>query len=80
MADPRTVCGKCGGRMEQGSLQISGAAGEFLIPGTKTSINPITAFQQGMSGEPGDRVFPWSTILGYRCSQCGYLEMYAPAV
>jgi hypothetical protein len=46
----------------------------FVVPGTPTSGNPITAFRQGMSGEPGDRA---CLIGGFRCPSCGRVELFA---
>ena len=79
------TCPKCGGKMEAG---VATAAGllfgavtpkseprlQFVVPGTQTSMNPITAVRQGLTDEPSDRVF-W--IKGNRCSECGFLELYA---
>ena len=77
------ICAKCGGTMESGVATASGLLGmapkdeprlQFAIPGTPTSMNPITAFKQGVSGEQDVRVF-W--IEGRRCSTCGLLELFA---
>jgi len=46
----------------------------FVVPGRQTSLNPVTAFQQGLAQEPATRVYG---ISGFRCSQCGALELYA---
>ena len=50
---------------------------EFVIPGTKTSANPIAVFAQGLREETSEKVFPLSKIIGIRCVECGYLELFA---
>ena len=47
---------------------------QFIIPGTPTSANPVTAFLQGMRGDKEDVVLP---VTAWRCGQCGLLELYA---
>ncbi|RIK74425.1 MAG: hypothetical protein DCC68_23085 [Planctomycetota bacterium] len=47
---------------------------DFVVVGASTSKNPIKAFQQGLSNEPVDRRYG---IVGFRCSGCGLLELYA---
>jgi hypothetical protein len=80
-----TTCGKCGGHLESGFTTAIGLIGGtkrenqdarliFVVPGRKTSMNPIQAIQQGLSDEPSDRSYK---ITGSRCSQCGALELYA---
>jgi len=78
------VCDRCGGALEEGytiAIDPHGAYSaesaprlNFVIPGPPVSSNLIKAFQQGLAGEPGDRTY---RIAGYRCSQCGLLELYA---
>jgi hypothetical protein len=79
------TCSKCGGNMEPGVTTAPGLMGqfpvnkdrarlEFVIPGTPTPLNPVKAFKQGMSDDPGRRVY---RITGFRCSQCGLLELHA---
>jgi hypothetical protein len=46
----------------------------FVRPGTPTSANPISAFQQGMRGEPAEQLIPMSA---FRCTRCGRVELYA---
>jgi hypothetical protein len=78
------TCGKCGGRMEAGvtkpdrvylrGASVGSQAGlVFIVPGAKTSMNPITAFKQGLSSEESSRGY---RVEGFRCSSCGFLEMY----
>ncbi|HVW37208.1 MAG TPA: hypothetical protein VHB99_07875 [Pirellulales bacterium] len=77
-------CGKCGGFLEAGNTTalelIAGASEEhesrliFVVLGTDSSNNPLKAFQQGLANEPADRHY---RIVGFRCSQCGALELYA---
>jgi len=45
----------------------------FVVAGTPTARNPISAFAQGMSDESTDRRY---RIVGVRCSKCGFLEFY----
>jgi hypothetical protein len=47
----------------------------FVIPGNKTSLNPISAFIQGLNDESSDQVYRYSNFLGYLCKGCGYFEM-----
>ena len=79
------TCGKCGGTLEAGFTTaiglISGARIEsqesqlvFVVPGSRTSMNPLRAFQQGLTDEPSNRPF---RISGFRCSNCGALDLYA---
>jgi hypothetical protein len=46
----------------------------FVVTGTPTSGNPITAFRQGLAGEPGDRSY---LLRGFRCPSCGRVELFA---
>jgi len=80
-----TVCPKCGGKTEAGvatafGLLFGGVVPkdkprlQFVMGGSPTSSNPLKAFRQGIEGEPDTRVF-W--IEGERCSNCGYLELFA---
>ena len=46
----------------------------FVVPGTPTSANPVTAFRQGMASEPGERAY---LLRGYRCPRCGMVELAA---
>jgi hypothetical protein len=78
-------CPRCGVEMEAGAATAHGLLGAvmqppaeprlmFVIPGTPTSLNPVTAFRQGMSGEPGERAY---LLRGYRCPGCAFVELYA---
>ena len=78
-----TICKNCGGRMEAGVATAHGLIGgwskeeprlQFAIPGMPISSNPITAFKQGLAEERSTQVF-W--IEGHRCSQCGFLQLFA---
>jgi predicted Zn-ribbon and HTH transcriptional regulator len=69
--DPPAVCAKCGGAMEAGLSmnkdmehwqKVERAAGKFL----------------GRSYEGYKRVGTSLPVLHYRCTDCGYLEAYAP--
>jgi hypothetical protein len=78
-------CPQCDVEMEAGAATAHGLIGGavtpasqprlvFVVPGTPTSGNPITAFRQGMAGEPGDRGY---LMRGYRCPSCGRVELFA---
>lgn len=81
-------CTKCGGPIQSGLLQARNASSItdfaepgtrvmrfcFVLPGTPISWNPITAFKQGLAEEPSDQLFP---LVARRCTECGYVEMYA---
>jgi hypothetical protein len=79
------ICPKCRGAMERGHTKAYRYFGDtaigaelqslkFVVAGVPTSWNPVEAFTQGLSREPQDRTH---CVLGFRCSDCGYLEMYA---
>ncbi|MGE5609254.1 MAG: hypothetical protein ACM359_08370 [Bacillota bacterium] len=72
------TCPKCGGQMEAGITTTLRGIEEvplhFIVPGESTSANPVKAFMQGLAGAPSDRIY---FIKGFRCSQCGFLELYA---
>ena len=81
----KKTCGKCGGALHAGVTSAIGLVGEaeresphsgliFVVSGHPTSANPITAFQQGLAGEPSDRFY---RVRGFRCSNCGALDLYA---
>jgi hypothetical protein len=74
--------------MESGSLKLFNSQIEddfrggivrvgFVVPGTKTSSNPLKAFVQGLEGEPYDRIHDLSEVTSIRCKNCGFLEFYA---
>jgi hypothetical protein len=78
-------CPQCDVEMEAGATSALGLVGTmnkpadeprlvFVVPGTPTSGNPITAFRQGMAGEPGDRGY---LLRGFRCPSCGRVELFA---
>jgi hypothetical protein len=50
------------------------AAFAFVRPGVPTSMNPVSAFLQGMREEPADQLLP---ITAFRCTGCGRVELYA---
>lgn len=78
-----TTCPKCNGRMEAGVVtradtrlrsSLDDASTLFVVPGTRTSRNPLKAFVQGLADERTRRVY---YVKALRCSQCGFLELYA---
>ena len=90
MSDSPRFCPKCDGEMEPGSLKLFNSQIEddfrgglvrigFVVPGTKTSLNPLKAFMQGLEGQPEDRVHDLSEVTSLRCRNCGFLEFYAPS-
>lgn len=77
-------CLRCNGQMEEGKLTLSFPFGKrpggmheakavFVAPGIKTSLNPLTAFKQGLEDQPRDQERP---IRAFRCDQCGRIEFY----
>ena len=79
------LCPGCGVDMEEGAATARGLLGGatrpadqpmlvFVVPGTATSLNPVTAFRQGLSGEPDARAY---LMRGYRCPSCGRVELFA---
>lgn len=77
-------CLRCNGPMEEGKLTLSGPFGMhpalreatvvFVAPGIRTSLNPLTAFKQGLEDQPRDQECP---IRPFRCDQCGRIEFYS---
>ncbi len=78
------ICPKCNGAMERGFATALGLIGPgtsekqrprlpLVVAGTPTSHSPVEAFKQGLSDERPDRAHE---IVGARCSQCGFLELY----
>ena len=57
-------------------LMIGNLRLEFVIPGTKTSMNPLSAFGQGLSDEPSDEIHDFSEPTGRLCSNRGFLDLY----
>jgi hypothetical protein len=82
MTEQSPGCIKCGGPLVAGAFERWQSDGEnyyssdldFIIPGVPTSWNPIKAFRQGMAGEKEDERFK---VMVWRCSRCGFLELYA---
>lgn len=75
-------CLRCRGSMVRGIFRIRGTyeprvRAEFVVPGVPTSVNPIEAFRQGLSGEQGDEVIELKEIGGFLCRTCGHLEFHA---
>ncbi len=66
----------------RGHLRIHGtfdgtARLSFIVPGVKTSSNPLKAFRQGLADEREDRVFDLSAMGGVLCETCGHIDLYA---
>jgi hypothetical protein len=91
MTEPKKVskrCGVCGAELECGILHARNqstvtdineplmAVTEFAFvrPGVPTSPNLVTAFLQGIRGESSDQAL---AVIAYRCTRCGWLELYA---
>jgi ribosomal protein S27AE len=82
MSEQSPSCVKCGGPLIAGALERLQFDGEnyyssdldFTIPGVPTSRNLIKAVKQGMAGEKEDEKFK---VIAWRCSRCGFLELYA---
>jgi hypothetical protein len=82
MAKAEDHCLRCGGTMVRGTFRIRGTyearvRAEFVVPGVPTSRNPIEAFKQGLSEEPGDEVIEVEEIGGLLCRACGHIEFHA---
>ena len=45
------------------------------VSAASISMNPITAFLQGLHGEPDDVDYP---LVAFRCPSCAKVELYAP--
>jgi hypothetical protein len=80
-----TTCPKCGSPTAPGvatahGLLFGAVVPEdtprlvFVVPGTRTSPNPIKAFAQGLADDPSARAY---LLTGRRCTRCGYVELYA---
>ena len=80
-------CVTCGGKLEHGVIRAGKEVTDtlmvsivslfvFVRPGAPTSANPVKAFMQGLHEEPGEQKFP---LAAFRCSECGRIELYAPA-
>lgn len=77
-------CHRCGEVMQDGYTTALGLIGGilpkddpkllFVIPGERTSGNPIKALMQGLQGDQTSRAY---LLRGYRCPQCGTVELIA---
>lgn len=75
-------CPSCGAEMEPGFANAIGLTGPtrmeprivFIVPGSKTSLNPVRALQQGLGDEPQDNAY---ALRGWRCVKCGRVELVA---
>ena len=82
--DKEIFCHRCGEVMEDGYATAQGLIGGnpppgepklvFVVPGGKTSVNPIKAFQQGLQGDRANEAY---MLRGYRCPSCGTVELIA---
>ncbi|MBI1348342.1 hypothetical protein GC163_18865 [bacterium] len=67
-----TCCPKCSGTMARGySIDRTNGA---ILPTYWISGLPKTGFLGGLIGSSTSKHFP---IAGFRCENCGYLELYA---
>lgn len=46
----------------------------FVVPGGRTSGNPIRAFKQGLQGDRANQAY---LLRGCRCPACGTIELVA---
>ena len=70
------TCPKCSGAMEQGYIPDEGK-GNFLAnwyPGTPEALR-FLGMNTGIAKTNEKRRRP---VVTYRCTQCGYLDSYAP--
>lgn len=84
-----TVCPKCGGSMEEGlnfDYKLGELSDDYVIENNevvrerwqKTEDATGKFFGREYAGKR--RVGPKLAIVTFRCSDCGYLESYAPPV
>jgi len=75
-------CERCGGPIEEGFATATGLIPTplsdprlvFVVPGEKTSPNPLQALQQGLEQAPANRAY---LLRGRRCTECGAVELFA---
>jgi hypothetical protein len=77
-------CYRCGAVMEdgyatalgliEGNPPPGGPKLVFVVPGERTSANPIKAFQQGLQGDLANQAY---LLRGKRCPACGLVELVA---
>jgi hypothetical protein len=67
---------RCGEVMDLGYAIAPGFSGNviFVVPGERTSANPITAFKQGLEEVPANKAY---RLHGWRCAKCGRVELAA---
>ena len=65
-----STCPKCDGRMAAGVTSALGLMGR----GRRRRRSRVRAFAQGLAEEPADEGY---LVPGYRCTRCGFLELYA---
>jgi hypothetical protein len=89
-----TTCTKCGGLMEEGLAVDNGTDVHKAHPayGTNVSMGGSASWWQIVDAEPNSSAGPFGDtfrvdkvihgdkiqIFTYRCTNCGYLEAYAP--
>ena len=75
-------CERCGVEMEEGFATAIGLIGPtpwkprlvFVVPGQATSVNPLRALQQGLQEARQNQAY---LLRGYRCTNCGAVELVA---
>ena len=80
MSEPtREVRCRCGEAMMLGYATASGVLVTnvklvFVVPGERTSANPIKALKQGLQTAPASEAY---LLHGHRCPKCGRVELIA---
>jgi hypothetical protein len=85
--DPPAVCAKCGGAMEAGlsmNKDMKQLGEDYVFEDNETLVEHWQKVERaagkflGRSYEGYKRVGTSLPVLHYRCTDCGYLEAYAP--
>lgn len=71
---PSTICCKCGGRMELGLLTDSYGINAEKVALWVRGFPRWSIWDKRFAAKKRDRL----QIATLRCTQCGYLELYAP--
>lgn len=68
-------CSKCNGSMQKGVLaDHTGSVGQLISAKWINEENPEKGKWTGAFNVPDDEVLK---VKGYRCNDCGFLELYA---
>ncbi len=70
------TCPKCAGAMEEGFLPDQSEG--FYVPHWQPGSPEPVRFLGGNVGTFKVNKDQWRPVITYRCTQCGFLESYAP--